>query len=161
MADTMLFQPGRIGPVETANRFVRAGTSETAAGAGGEVTDNLVEIYETLALNRVGLIYSGHMFCHPRGRYAVHQTGIHNDSLLPGLARLASAVHRHGGKVFAQLAHAGSQSRVLENQPLAPSPVPNSLTGRMVEAATEAEISEAIEAFAAGARRAVKAGFDG
>jgi 2,4-dienoyl-CoA reductase-like NADH-dependent reductase (Old Yellow Enzyme family) len=161
MAGSALFQPGRIGPVETANRFVRAGTSETAAGDGGEITDHLVEIYETLARNRVGLIYSGHMFCHPRGRYAVHQTGIHNDALLPGLARLASAVHRHGGKVFAQLAHAGSQSRVPENQPLAPSPVPNALTGRMVEAATEAEISEAIEAFAAGARRAVKAGFDG
>jgi 2,4-dienoyl-CoA reductase-like NADH-dependent reductase (Old Yellow Enzyme family) len=118
-------------------------------------------MYETLARNRVGLILSGHMFCHPRGRYAAHQTAIDNDAMLPGLTRLASAVHRHGGKVFAQLAHAGSQSRVPENQPLAPSPVANALTGRMVEAATEEEIAEAIAAFAAGARRAAQAGFDG
>jgi 2,4-dienoyl-CoA reductase-like NADH-dependent reductase (Old Yellow Enzyme family) len=46
---------------------VRAGTSETAAGDSGEITDRLVEIYGTLARNRFGLILSGHMFCHPRG----------------------------------------------------------------------------------------------
>jgi 2,4-dienoyl-CoA reductase-like NADH-dependent reductase (Old Yellow Enzyme family) len=156
-----LFQPGRIGSVEIANRLVRAGTSETAAKDSGEVTDKLVEIYEDLARNRVGLILSGHMYCHTRGQYATRQVGIHEDGMVPGLARLAQAVHRHGGKVFAQLAHAGSQSRVVGNQPLAPSPIPNALTGRVVEAATEAEIQEALGAFAAGAARAAQAGFDG
>jgi 2,4-dienoyl-CoA reductase-like NADH-dependent reductase (Old Yellow Enzyme family) len=161
MGRDFVFEPGHIGPIQTANRIVRAGTSETAAGDRGEVTDRLVEIYQTLARNHVGLILSGHMFCHPRGRYAAHQTGIDDDAMLPGLTRLASAVHRQGGKVFAQLAHAGSQSRVPDNQPLAPSPVANALTGRMVEAATEEEIGEAIAGFAAGARRAARAGFDG
>jgi 2,4-dienoyl-CoA reductase-like NADH-dependent reductase (Old Yellow Enzyme family) len=161
MTSGVLFQPGRIGPVHTANRLVRAGTSETAAGAAGEITDHLVDIYEALARNRVGLILSGHMFCHPRGRYAARQVGIHENSMLPGLARLAEAVHRHGGKVFAQLAHAGSQSRVADNRPLAPSPIPNALTGRMVAAASEDEIQEAIRAFAEGAARAAQAGFDG
>jgi 2,4-dienoyl-CoA reductase-like NADH-dependent reductase (Old Yellow Enzyme family) len=156
-----LFQPGRIGPVEIANRMVRAGTSETAATDSGEVTDHLIHIYEELARNRVGLILSGHMFCHPRGRYATRQVGIHDDSMLPGLTRLVDAVHRHNGKIFAQLAHAGSQSRVAGNRPLAPSPIPNALTGRMVEAASEVEIQEAISAFAAGALRAVRAGYDG
>jgi 2,4-dienoyl-CoA reductase-like NADH-dependent reductase (Old Yellow Enzyme family) len=63
--------------------------------------------------------------------------------------------------IFAQLAHAGSQSRVPGNQPLAPSPVPNPLTGSEVEAARPAAIDEAVAAFAAAARRAVAAGFDG
>src|ERR1700680_4908058 len=157
----VLFQPGRIGPVIVENRIVRAGTSETAAGESGEVTDELVRIYESLARNRVGLILTGHMFCHPRGRYAARQVGIHDDGMLPGLTRLVEAVHRNGGKVFAQLAHAGSQSRVPDNRPLAPSPVPNALTGRMVDEATEDEIAEAIAAFAAAARRAAEAGFDG
>jgi 2,4-dienoyl-CoA reductase-like NADH-dependent reductase (Old Yellow Enzyme family) len=161
MTAGVLFQAGRIGPVLTANRIVRAGTSESAAGDSGEITDQLDEIYEALARNRVGLIISGHMFCHPRGRYAARQVGIHDDSMVPGLRRLVEAVHRHGGKVFAQLAHAGSQSRVADSQPLAPSPIPNSLTGRMVLAASQDEIQEAIAAFAAGAARAVQAGFDG
>jgi 2,4-dienoyl-CoA reductase-like NADH-dependent reductase (Old Yellow Enzyme family) len=161
MTAGVLFQPGRIGSVAIANRLVRAGTSETAAGESGEITDKLVDIYEALARNRVGLILSGHMFCHSRGRYATRQVGIHEDGMVQGLTRLVEAVHRHDGKVFAQLAHAGSQSRVAGNRPIAPSPVPNALTGRMVDAAGEAEIQEAIAAFAAGAARAVKAGFDG
>ncbi len=161
MSEGILFQPGRIGAVAIANRLVRAGTSETAAGPGGEITDELVGIYETLAQNRVGLILSGHMFCHLRGRYAARQVGIHDDAMIPGLSRLAEAVHRHGGKVFAQLAHAGSQSRVPDSRPLAPSPIPNALTGRLVEAAGDDEIEEAIAAFAAAAVRAASAGFDG
>lgn len=161
MTGGVLFQPGRIGPIEIANRIVRAGTSETAAGDSGQITDQLVDIYEALARNQVGLILSGHMFCHPRGQYAARQVGIHEDGMVPGLTRLVESVHRHGGKIFAQLAHAGSQSRVVGNRPLAPSPIPNALTGRNVDAATESEIEEAIAAFAAGADRAVKAGFDG
>jgi 2,4-dienoyl-CoA reductase-like NADH-dependent reductase (Old Yellow Enzyme family) len=161
MTAGVLFQPGRIGSVEVANRIVRAGTSETAAGESGEITDKLVDIYEALARNRVGLILTGHMFCHARGQYATRQVGIHEDGMVLGLARLVESVHRHGGKVFAQLAHAGSQSRVAGNRPLAPSPIPNALTGRTVGAASEAEIHEAIAAFAAGAERAARAGFDG
>ena len=161
MTAGVLFQPGRIGPVEVANRIVRAGTSETAAGDAGEITDELVDIYGTLARNRVGLILTGHMFCHPRGRYAAHQVGIHEDGMLPGLTRLVTTVHRYQGKIFAQLAHAGSQSRVVSNLPLAPSPIPNALTGRIVDAASETEILEAIAAFASGAARAAQAGFDG
>lgn len=156
-----LFQPGRIGSVTIANRIVRAGTSETAAGEAGEITEELLGLYETLARNRVGLILSGHMFCHPRGRYAARQVGIHSAGMLPGLTRLTEVVHRHGGRIFAQLAHAGSQSRVPDIRPVAPSPVANALTGRLVDEAAEDEIQDAIEAFAAGARRAMDAGFDG
>jgi 2,4-dienoyl-CoA reductase-like NADH-dependent reductase (Old Yellow Enzyme family) len=156
-----LFQPGRIGPVALANRIVRAGTSETAATESGEITEELLALYEALARNQVGLIFTGHMFCHPRGRYAAHQVGIHSEAMLPGLTRLSEVVHRHGGKVFAQLAHAGSQSRVPDNRPLAPSPVANALTGRTVDAASEEDVQEAIAAFGAGARLADEAGFDG
>ena len=101
-----LFRPERIGEIEIRNRIVRAGTSETMAGDSGEVTDQLIELYETLSRNLVGLIITGHLYCHPRGQYAHHQTGIYDDSLIPGLRRLTDAVHRHGGAIFAQLAHA-------------------------------------------------------
>jgi 2,4-dienoyl-CoA reductase-like NADH-dependent reductase (Old Yellow Enzyme family) len=137
-----LFQPGTIGRLELRNRVVRAGTSETMATAAGEVTDELIALYERLAAGGVGLILTGHLYCHPRGQYAARQTGIHSDRLVPGLRRLTEAVHRHGGRIFAQLAHAGSQSRVGENRPLAPSPVPNALTGRPVGEASEEEIRE-------------------
>jgi 2,4-dienoyl-CoA reductase-like NADH-dependent reductase (Old Yellow Enzyme family) len=156
-----LFEPGEIGGLEIRNRFVRPATSETMADASGAVTDELISLYERLARNQVGLIVTGHLYCAARGQYAPRQTGIHQDALVPGLASLTGAVQRHGARVFAQLAHAGSQSRVPELDPLAPSPVPNALTGRMAAEASESEISETIAAFATAAARAQESGFDG
>jgi 2,4-dienoyl-CoA reductase-like NADH-dependent reductase (Old Yellow Enzyme family) len=156
-----VFEPGRIGSVEVRNRVVRAGTSESMAGPRGEVTPELIELYEALADNLIGLIFTGHMYCDERGRYAVGQTGIQRDENIAPLARLTHEVHARGAKIFAQLAHAGSQSRIQGNAPLAPSPVPNPLTGLHVRGAGEEEIEAAIAAFGSGARRAVDAGFDG
>jgi 2,4-dienoyl-CoA reductase-like NADH-dependent reductase (Old Yellow Enzyme family) len=156
-----LFAPGEIGGLEIRNRFVRPATSETMADESGAVTRELIDLYETLARNQVGLIVTGHLYCHPRGQYAPRQTGIYQDSLVPGLAELTAHVRPHGARIFAQLAHAGSQSRVPNLQPLAPSPVPNALTGRTVDEASEAEIEETVAAFGIAAARAVDAGFDG
>jgi 2,4-dienoyl-CoA reductase-like NADH-dependent reductase (Old Yellow Enzyme family) len=160
-ANAPLLEPGRLGPLQTSNRLVRSGTSETMASPVGAVTDDLVSLYARLAGGGVGTIFTGHLYCHPRGKYARRQTGIHTDDLIAGLRRIADAVHAGGGVILAQLAHAGSQSRVPRVAPLAPSAVPNALTGRVVSDASEAEIEEAIDAFAAGAGRAIEAGFDG
>ncbi len=157
----ILLEPGQLGPVETRNRIVRSGTSESAGGPVGEVTDTLIALHERLARGGVGLIVTGHILCHPRGRYERLQTGIDRDDLIPGLRRLTDAVHRHGGKIFAQIAHAGSQSIVTDNEPLAPSPIPNVMTGRTVREGSPEEIEEAIGAFASASRRAADAGFDG
>ncbi|MEA2198799.1 MAG: hypothetical protein QOJ25_2850 [Solirubrobacteraceae bacterium] len=160
-APLRLLGPGRIGPVEIRNRIVRSGTSESTGGPHGEVTDDLVALHERLARGGVGLIVTGHMFCHPRGRYERLQTGIDDDARIPGLRRLTAAAHRHGAKIFAQIAHAGSQTIVPGYEPLAPSPIPNVMTGRTVHGASAAELQEAIDAFAGAARRAAEAGFDG
>ena len=93
-----LFEPARLGGLEVRNRFVRAGTSETMADDRGAVTDQYVALYEELARNDVGLIFTGHLYVAPRGRYARRQTGIYADDLVPGLRRVADAVHRHGGR---------------------------------------------------------------
>jgi 2,4-dienoyl-CoA reductase-like NADH-dependent reductase (Old Yellow Enzyme family) len=156
-----LFDPGRIGDLAIRNRFVRAGTSESMAAEAGRVTPQLLELYSRLGRHGVGLLMTGHLFCEPRGRYAPAQVGIHQDAMVPGLAELAGGVKATGARIFAQVAHAGSQSRAFGIEPLAPSPIPNALTGRMVEEATPAQVEAAIAAFAAGAGRAVEAGFDG
>lgn len=156
-----LFTPGRIGPLEIPNRLVRAGTSECMAPVSGEITDEHVHLYATLARHGVGLIVTGHMYCERRGQYERGQTAIDSDAARPGLTRLAAAVHRHGGRIFAQIAHAGSQSLIAGHRPLAPSPVANAMTGRDVAEASVDEIETVIEAFGQAARRAVAAGFDG
>jgi 2,4-dienoyl-CoA reductase-like NADH-dependent reductase (Old Yellow Enzyme family) len=160
-ANAPLLAKGCLGPLATRNRLIRAGTSETMALDDGAVSDELVSLYRVLAQGGVGAIFTGHMYCHERGRYLRGQTGIYDDGLLPGLRRLTDVVHASGGLVLAQLAHAGSQSRAAGVRPVAPSAVANALTGRVAPAASADEIAEAIQAFAAGARRAIAAGFDG
>lgn len=156
-----LLEPGSIGPVEIRNRVIRAATSESMAGPRGEVTDEILDLHDALARGGVGLIFTGHMFCDSRGRYGHRQLGIDSDDSIPGLTRLTDAIHRHGARVFAQLAHAGSQTLLPEVEPLAPSPGSNVMTGRPVAEASAEEIEATIEAFGAATARAVEAGFDG
>ena len=156
-----ILEAGRIGPVRLPNRIIRAATSESMGGPDGEVTDELVALHEALARGGVGLAFTGHMYVEPRGRYGHAQTGIHTDRAVPGLRRLTEAVHAQGGRIFAQLGHAGSQTEADDLEPIAPSPVDNMMTGRSVAAASAEELDGTIAAFAAAAHRAEECGFDG
>ena len=156
-----LLRPGAIGPVRLPNRVIRAATSESMANLAGEVTDQMVDLHEALARGGVGLAFTGHMFVESRGRYGDAQNGIHSDAMLPGLRRLTDAVHGAGGRIFAQLAHAGSQTECDDFEPIAPSPIDNMMTGRQVREATDEELGATIAAFGEAAGRARDAGFDG
>ena len=161
MAVEMLFEPGRIGPITVKNRFVRAATSETMSQPSGAITDAYRTLYRDLARGGAGLILTGHMFVHPRGRYFHRQAGIHSDSLVPSLRQFTSMIHDEGGTIFSELGHAGSQCRDPDVTPMAPSPVENFVSARAPASATGDEIEEAVASFGQGARRAREAGFDG
>lgn len=127
----------------------------------GRIGPDYLRLHEDLARGGVGLAFTGHLFVHPRGRYGELQAGLHTDDAIDDFRAVTDAVHRHGGRIFAQIAHAGSQSMVRDNEPLAPSAVDNVMTGRRVRAARTDEIDEVVAAFGQAARRAVEAGFDG
>ena len=110
-------EPGRIGPVALKNRLVRAPTSESMAEPDGRVNDALKEFYGELARGGAGLIVTGHLFVEARGQYSPRQMGIHDDALVPGLSELVDRVHAAGGTIFAELAHAGSQSVMPDVRP--------------------------------------------
>jgi 2,4-dienoyl-CoA reductase-like NADH-dependent reductase (Old Yellow Enzyme family) len=155
------FAPGRIGSLEVRNRLIRAATSETMATAEGEVTDDLIGLYTNLAKGGAGLLITGHMYVEQRGQCSPRQIGIYSDHLLPGLKRLTRTVHAHGGLIFSELSHAGSQSVMPDIAPIAPSMTTNEIFGREAREMFSADIQAVISGFADAARRAVAAGFDG
>ncbi len=161
MAEAVYLQPGEIGKLALKNRLVRAATSEAMAGEGGAVTDSLIGLYRDLAKGGAGLIITGHMFVEPRGQYTPRQTGIHRDNLVARLRALTDAVHEHGGVIFAELAHAGSQSLIPQVTPIAPSVIPNAIFARQPVEMTERDIGEVVASFGKAATRARQAGFDG
>ena len=143
------------------NRLIRAATSETMATDDGDATDELVRLYSDLARGGVGLIITGHIYVEPRGQYEPRQLGLDHDERIGPLARVTDAVHRYGGKIFAELSHAGSQSLMPEIVPLAPSVVPNAIFARPPVEMSDTEIEKVIADFATAAARAKRAGFDG
>ena len=159
---SILFSQKCIGGLYLPNRFIRSATYETMATDRGEVTEELLDLYDTLARGGIGLIITGHAFVHPRGQAGNRQLGIYDDFLIPGLHRLVDNTHRHNSRIFVQLAHAGSQIKPsVKVTPLGPSRIPNPITGRVPQEATETEIHEVIDAFGEATHRAKKAGFDG
>ena len=86
----------------------------------GDATHDLVRLYSDLARGGVGLIITGHINVEPR-RHMTPALELDHDGRIRPLPRITHAVHRHGGIIFAQLSHAGSQSLIPELEPLAPS----------------------------------------
>jgi 2,4-dienoyl-CoA reductase-like NADH-dependent reductase (Old Yellow Enzyme family) len=154
-------KPGKIGRLILRNRLIRAPTSETMATESGEATAELARLYSDLARGGAGLIISGHIYVEARGQYEPRQLGLDHDDRIAPLARVTEAVHRHGGLIFAELSHAGSQSLIPDIVPLAPSVVPNAIFARPPVEMSGADVEQVIADFAAGAGRAKCAGFDG
>jgi len=153
--------PGRLGTLVLRNRLVRAPTSETMATEDGAVTPDLLRLYGDLARGGAGLLMTGHIYVRPDGQCSPRQMALHNDRFIEGLSRLTAEVHHAGGRIFAELSHAGSQTMMPGLTPLAPSGVASAIYPGAPRQINAAEIEEVVEAFGAAARRAMLAGFDG
>lgn len=159
-----LFTEFEIKGIRMPNRIVRSATYEKMADEDGFVTDELVNLYVTLAKGGVGLIITGNALVHISGRSAPKMLCIHNDFYIEGLKKLTDAVHEAGGKIVIQLSHGGRQCASLflgGEKPVAPSAVYESVYKVMPRELTQEEIWQLIEAFGKAALRAKQAGFDG
>lgn len=162
MSTDIMFEATQINGMTLANRFVRSATWEGMASEEGAVTSALKDLNADLARGGVGLIISSHAYVSREGQAGPWQLGIYDDTLLPGLAEMTAAVHDNGSRIVAQLAHAGfhAAGKLTGQIPLAPSAV-QGLAKAPRQALEEDEIVDIVEAFAAAAVRARKAGFDG
>lgn len=138
---SQLFTPGQVGRLTLRNRIVMPAMVMNFPTRDGEATDQYRRFYAARARGGAGLLVVGAAYVDPAGRGFPDQLGIQNDARLPALARLAEAIHAQGAAAFVQLS-----LRFREKRPADFS---------------SAEIGELIRAYAAGARRAQQAGFDG
>ncbi len=159
---SLLFQPIEINSLTLPNRFIRSATAERMAAADGSLLPEAALLYEKLSRGGVGLIITGHASISPEGRAHRWMTGIHDDSLLPGLKMATEAAHRGGGKIAVQINHSGGMKEVDLDQgpPLAPSACLYEQTGQQARELSVEEIERIIEQFGQAARRAISADFD-
>jgi len=154
-----LFQPYRMGTLELKNRFVRSATFDGTADHSGAVTDASVALYHTLGQGEIGLIVTGFAFVSALGQVVPGQYGAHRDDMIPGLRRLAQAVHQGGSKTALQIVHGGINIRMEGVTALAVSRMPQ-MDKPHREMADE-EIDGIVNDFTSAAVRAREAGFDG
>jgi 2,4-dienoyl-CoA reductase-like NADH-dependent reductase (Old Yellow Enzyme family) len=157
-----MFEETKINKMILKNRFVRSATWEGLADRDGGVTSKLIDYMAVLARGGVGLIISGYAFISKDGLSGPWQLGVDRDELLPGLTRLAAAVHENNGRIILQLAHGGffAMGKLIGGAPIAPSVIPGMSKSPRREMTIQ-DIDDLVSAFAEGARRAKEAGFDG
>lgn len=160
-----LFENTSIGSLELANRAVRSATWTGGGDPRGYVTDRAVDLYRELAKGGVGLIVTGYQYVMPNGIQLPYMIGNYHDDQIEGLAWLARVVHEEGSKIVPQIVHTGAYANPKRfpepGDVWAPSAVPDPVTGKTPKEMTDEEIRRVIEAYAAAAVRAEKAGFDG
>ncbi|MFF4170495.1 alkene reductase [Streptomyces sp. NPDC001744] len=170
---TTAFDPIDLAGTRLANRIAMAPmTRSRAEGASRTPTALVAEYYAQRA--SAGLIVTEGIQPTAVGQGYPDTPGLHSAEQIAAWRRVTDAVHEKGGRIFAQLMHAGriSHPEVLGGglHPVAPSAV--APAGKLFagsglidfvtpRALTAAEIRETVAGFAAAARNAVEAGFDG
>jgi 2,4-dienoyl-CoA reductase-like NADH-dependent reductase (Old Yellow Enzyme family) len=159
-----LFSPLSFAGLTLRNRIAMPPMWSGKATADGFVTAANVEYHRVRAAAGTALIIVEHSFVHPQGRHSGTQLGVHHDACVEGLATLAGAIRAEGAVACLQISHAGARasSRVTGLPVVAPSPIPTTREAHADAPAglTKAQIDEVVEAFAAAAARAQRAGFD-
>ncbi|MFB4280312.1 FAD-dependent oxidoreductase [Nonomuraea sp. MTCD27] len=156
-------RPLALGPVRLRNRFVSAPMERNYCEIDGTVTHRYVEYLTRRARGGAALVFAEAAYVRADGRGRLRQMGVDVDARVPGLARLAAAVHAEGALFGVELNHGGrtAQGAVSGFRPVAPSPVRCLPAGGELplELAT-AQVYELVEAYGEGARRCREAGVD-
>ena len=179
----MLFNQYALNDLSLANRIVMPPMTRSRAGDGDVATDMMADYYAQRA--SAGLIISEGTQISPQGQGYAWTPGMYSEAQIAGWKKVTDAVHRAGGKIFAQLWHVGrvSHAALQPNgaQPVSSSAIqaegvkvfvdvegrgPQSGVGAMLQhdmprALRTDEIPAIVNDYAQAARNAIAAGFDG
>lgn len=165
-----LFAPCRLGGMLLDNRIVMAPMTRLRAHADGVPTALMADYYTQRA--GAGLIITEGIQPSASGQVCPHAPGLHTDRQVQGWGAVTRGVHDAGGRIVAQLMHAGriSHSSTIGATPVAPSAVTPSGQAATRDGWAQFERPRALRAdelpgmvaeHVRAARRAVGAGFDG
>ena len=147
----LLWQPGKIGPMDVKNRVVRSATNEHLSEPNGDFTQAWVDTQVELAEHEVGLVITGHICVDRTQRNDIGQPAIDRNTDPALLRQAAERVHAYGGKLVMQLSHTGIKA-------------PEAVNGRPPKGPadfTAEELDQLTENFVFAAKLCRDCGFDG
>jgi 2,4-dienoyl-CoA reductase (NADPH2) len=159
-----LFKPIQIGNLIVPNRIKYAATEENLNGHDGFVTDAGVEYIRQRAIGVVGgLCFMQGVYLDEKrqGQGYVGQAAAWDDKFIPGVKRLADAIHEQRAIAGFQLMDCGRVGAVEVDYCHGPSAVPQRLRiFKPVQEMSKDDIKTVIQQHIDGAKRGIAAGFD-
>ncbi|MFD5093536.1 tRNA-dihydrouridine synthase [Amycolatopsis thailandensis] len=166
--------PATLGGLALRNRYAVAPMTRVSAAPDGTPTGEMADYYAEFARGGFGLVFSEGTYPDTAASQGyLNQPGLARDEHVAGWRVVTAGVRAAGGRMIAQLMHAGaiSQGNPHRDHTVGPSAVQP--RGEMMPAyggsgpwaapreLTTAGIDDIVDGFAAAARRAREAGFDG
>jgi len=168
---SILAKPLQMGDLTLSNRIIMAPLTRSRSGKDRIPNDLMREYYEQRAT--AGLILTEATIIDEKAAGYAETPGIYSAEQIAGWKKITEAVHKKGGKIFAQLWHVGRISDPMflnGDTPVAPSaiqpaghvslvrPLKDYVTPR---ALTTAEVKQWVQKYKQAAINAKQAGFDG
>ncbi|MBO8173005.1 MAG: FAD-dependent oxidoreductase [Bacillaceae bacterium] len=156
-----LFQPIQIGGTTLPNR-VMMGSMHVGLEGIDEDGEALIAFYrERAGTDGPSLIVTGGIAVSPEGEGGGHFHGFYREKDCRFMQRMNDEIHRAGGRMAAQLFHAGRYAHAFAGKgTVAPSAIQSPITRFPPRALTSGEIEALIEKYAASAAKAKEVGFD-
>lgn len=169
-----LLAQAALGRLSLRNRLVVAPMTRISATADGLPTPRMVDYYRGFAEGGFGLIVSEGIY--PDKAFSqgyLYQPGLSDEAQVAGWRDVIRAVHGAGGRMIAQLMHAGALSQGNPHRQHTVGPSAVAPKGKQMEfyrgagpyplpvEMSSAEIEEAVAGFSNAALSAKRAGFDG
>lgn len=170
-----LFRPLTLRGLTIANRVVVSPMQQYIADDDGLPNAFHLQHYGRLGLGGAGLVFTEALAISPEGRVTHHDLGLWSDDQIEPLKPIVAAIAAHGAIPATQLIHAGRKGSVGRPwdgynpldaakgeapwETLAASAVPANPGWHTPRALDEEGIARLVEAYAAAARRAARAGF--
>lgn len=158
----LLSQPLDVGPIRLKNRIVHASIL-TRYVLDQQVTDRFLSYHANRARGGAAMIVTEAVNALPWQRGRGSYLNVYDNTGLDGLKRLTDAVTVHDCHLLAQLQDRGrgNYSRGRIERAVAPSALPDDLSGAVPHPLTIDQIEDMVAAFGAAAQRLQSAGFAG
>jgi 2,4-dienoyl-CoA reductase-like NADH-dependent reductase (Old Yellow Enzyme family) len=166
MADDVIFQPLKFRNLTVKNRLFRSSISGRWDNYDGSGTQARINWETKFARGGIGAIITSFVPVHIRGRIMPNYAMIDADDKIPFWRAVVRSVHEYDCRFIMQLSHSGRQRDVpgvenFMNKALSSTNTMDGFHGLLCQAMTRDEITQTIQHFADGARRAREAGCDG
>lgn len=157
------FKPMHIGKMLVKNRLVVPAMDSAMCEEDGTIEKMACDYYGSRAKGGFGMVITEIAAVDDKGMGMPGEPRLYSDDYIPGLTKLANAIHKGGAKAIVQLHHAGREtsSAMIGQTPMGPSSIPSLVYREAVNEYSTKQVYELIDAYIQASIRCKKAGFDG